>query len=39
MYNIASIKCQDALIQEVLSNPGTDIVNQINISGYFIMGK
>lgn len=35
----ASIKYQDALISEALNNPITDIVTEINIPVYFVMGK
>lgn len=35
----ASIKYQDSLIQEALSNPITDVVTEINIPVYFVMGK
>lgn len=38
-FYIASIKYQDALIQEALGNPITDIVTEINIPVYFVMGK
>lgn len=38
-FYTASIKYQDDLIQEALSNPITDIVTQINIPVYFVMGK
>lgn len=35
----ASIKYQDSLIQEALNNPITDVVTEINIPVYFVMGK
>lgn len=38
-FYTASIKYQDALIQEALSNPITEIVTEINIPVYFVMGK
>lgn len=38
-FYIASIKYQDTLIGEVLSNPITDIVKEINIPVYFVMGQ
>ena len=38
-FYTASIKYQDGLIQEALSNPVTDIVTEINIPVYFVMGK
>ena len=38
-FYIASIKYQYALIQEALGNPITDIVTEINIPVYFVMGK
>lgn len=38
-FYTASIKYQDALIQEALNNSITDIVTEINIPVYFVMGK
>lgn len=38
-FYTASIKYQDALIKEALDNPITDIVTEINIPVYFVMGK
>ncbi|MBQ4522256.1 MAG: alpha/beta hydrolase [Lachnospiraceae bacterium] len=38
-FYIASMKYQDSLIQEALNNPITDIVTEINIPVYFVMGK
>lgn len=35
----ASIKYQDALIKEALNNSITDIVTEINVPVYFVMGK
>lgn len=38
-FYTASIKYQDTLIQEALSNPITDIVTETSIPVYFVMGK
>lgn len=38
-FYTASIKYQDALISEALNNPVTNIVTEINIPVYFVMGK
>lgn len=38
-FYTASVKYQDALIAEALNNPITDIVTEINIPVYFVMGK
>lgn len=38
-FYTASIKYQDGLIQEALDKPITDIVTEINIPVYFVMGK
>lgn len=38
-FYTASSKYQDALIQEALDKPITDIVTEINIPVYFVMGK
>lgn len=38
-FYTASIKYQDALIVEALNTPITDIVTEINIPVYFVMGK
>lgn len=35
----ASVKYQDALIKEALDNPITEIVTEINVPVYFVMGK
>ena len=35
----ASVKYQDVLIKEALDNPITEIVTEINIPVYFVMGK
>lgn len=35
----ASMKYQDALIEEALNKPITDIVTEINVPVYFVMGK
>lgn len=35
----ASMKYQDALVKEALNNPITDIVTEINVPVYFVMGK
>ena len=38
-FYMASIRYQDGLIKEALNNPITDIVTEINIPVYFVMGK
>lgn len=38
-FYTASIKYQDTLIMEALNKPITDIVTEINIPVYFVMGK
>ncbi|MFA9466660.1 MAG: alpha/beta fold hydrolase [Velocimicrobium sp.] len=38
-FYTASIKSQDALIMEALNKPISDLVTQINIPVYFVMGK
>ncbi|MDD4363978.1 MAG: alpha/beta hydrolase [Atribacterota bacterium] len=38
-FYVASGKYQDALIMEALKNPITDIVTEIDIPVYFVMGK
>lgn len=38
-FYTAAIKYQDALIQEALNNPITDIVTEIDIPVHFVMGK
>ncbi len=38
-FYVASVKYQDALITEALKNPITDIVTEIDIPVYFVMGK
>ena len=38
-FYTASIKYQDALIEEALEQPITDIVTEINVPVYFVMGK
>lgn len=35
----ASVKYQDTLVLEALNNPVTDIVTEINVPVYFVMGK
>jgi pimeloyl-ACP methyl ester carboxylesterase len=38
-FSIAASKYQDRLIMEALKNPITDLVTEINIPVYFVMGK
>lgn len=38
-FYVASLKYQDSLIMEALKNPVPDIVTEINIPVYFVMGK